>query len=137
MLTLQTLTMKIHQMSDGDKKPEEEEEENKSDAEKEGFALSGEDETGRDMAYSTFKSIETQVVEAFELLSNNEDKELFYDYLLTNVKLYFDKFEEEMAVNLEEPTTPEYEKAKKGNEEETIEDPSAEEEQDLEDIANL
>ena len=121
----------------GETKPEEEEEENKSDAEKEGFALSGEDETGRDMAYSTFKSIETQVVEAFELLSNNEDKELFYDYLLTNVKLYFDKFEEEMAVDLEEPTTPEYEKAKKDNEAETVEEPAGEEDADLEDIANL
>ena len=110
----------------GETKPEEEEE-SKSDAEKEGFAISGEDETGRDMAYSTFKSIETQVVEAFELLSNNEDKELFYDYLLTNVKLYFDKFEEEMAVNLDEPTTPEYEKAKKDNEEETVEEPPREE----------
>ena len=123
----------------GEKKPEEEEEENKSDAEKEGFALDDEDETGRDMAYSTFKSIETQIVEAFELLSNNEDKELFYDYLITNVKLYFDKFEQEMAVNREEPTTPEYEKAKKGNAEDTIEDPPGEEEEpsDLEDIANM
>jgi hypothetical protein len=123
----------------GEKEPEEEDE-NKSDAEKEGFALSGEDETGRDMAYSTFKSIETQVVDAFDLLSNNEDKELFYDYLITNVKLYFDKFEEEMAVNLEEPTTPEYEKAKKDNVEDTIEEPAGEEggeEQDLADIAAL
>jgi len=120
----------------GEKKPEEEEDENKSEAEKEGFALSGEDETGRDMAYSTFKSIETQIVESFELLSNNEDKELFYDYLITNVKLYFDKFEEEMAVTLDEPTTPEYEKAKKANQEDTIELDS-EESADLEDIANL
>jgi hypothetical protein len=86
------------------------------------------------------KSIETQVVDAFDLLSNNEDKELFYDYLITNVKLYFDKFEEEMAVNLEEPTTPEYEKAKKDNVEDTIEEPAGEEggeEQDLADIAAL
>ena len=128
----------------GEKEPEEEEE-NKSDAEKEGFAISGEDETGRDMAYSTFKSIETQVVDAFDLLSNNEDKELFYDYLLTNVKLYFDKFEEEMAVSVEEPTTPEYEKAKKDNEEDTIEEPTeqepadeeGEEDLDLGDIADL
>ena len=120
----------------GETKPEEEEEENKSDAEKEGFALSDQDETGRDMAYSTFKSIETQVVEAFELLSNNEDKELFYDYLLTNVKLYFDKFEEELAVDVEEPTTPEYEKAKKDNVEDTVEEPAGEE-ASLEDIANM
>ena len=44
-----------------------------------------------------------------------------------------------MAVNLEEPTTPEYEKAKKGNVEDTIEDPTGGEEEpsDLEDIANM
>ena len=40
-----------------------------------------------------------------------------------------------MAIEYE--NKDEYEKAKKGNEEETIEDPAAEEEQDLEDIANL
>ena len=37
---------------------------------------------------------------------------MFYDYLLTNLKLYFDKFEDELKANLPEPTTPEYEKAK-------------------------
>ena len=42
-----------------------------------------------------------------------------------------------MAVNLEEPTTPEYEKAKKDNEAETVEEPAGEEPSDLEDIANL
>jgi hypothetical protein len=49
---------------------------------------------------------------SWEVLSNPDDKELFYDYLLTNLKLYFDKFEDELKANLPEPTTPEYEKAK-------------------------
>ena len=42
--------------------------------------------------------------------------ELFYDYLLTNLKLYFDKFEDELAPSLEEPTTPEYEAEKRAEE---------------------
>ena len=124
----------------GEEEPEEEEQ---SEAESEGFAIAGEDETGRDMAYTTFKSIESNILDAFNVLSNNEDKRLFYDYLITNLKLYFDKFEEEMSVSLEMPTTPEYEKASKENEEDTIEDLDGlefdedEEELDLEDIANM
>ena len=31
--------------------------------------------------------------------------------MITNLKLYFDKFEAEIAPSLQEPTTPEYEKA--------------------------
>ena len=73
--------------------------------------LSGQDLTGRNMAYSSFKKIERNILDAYELLSNDEDRELFYDYLITNLKLYFDKFEDELAGNLEEPTTPEYEDA--------------------------
>ena len=73
--------------------------------------LDGQDLTGRNMAYSSFKKIERNILDAYELLSNDEDRELFYDYLITNLKLYFDKFEDELAGNLEEPTTPEYEDA--------------------------
>ena len=63
------------------------------------------------MAYASFKKIERNILDAYELLSNDEDRELFYDYLITNLKLYFDKFEDELATNLDEPTTPEYEDA--------------------------
>ena len=73
--------------------------------------LSGRDLTGRNMAYASFKKIERNILDAYELLSNDEDRELFYDYLITNLKLYFDKFEDELATNLDEPTTPEYEDA--------------------------
>ena len=73
--------------------------------------LSGQDLTGRNMAYASFKKIERNILDAYELLSNDEDRELFYDYLITNLKLYFDKFEDELATNLDEPTTPEYEDA--------------------------
>ena len=81
-----------------------------------GTGLEGSDQTGRNMAYSSFKKIERNILDAYELLSNDEDKELFYDYLITNLKLYFDKFEDELASNLDEPTTPEYDQAKDATE---------------------
>ena len=43
------------------------------------------------------------------MLQNEEDQKLFYDYLITNLKLYFDKFEDELQPSLPEPTTDEYE----------------------------
>lgn len=76
-----------------------------------GTGLEGTDETGRNMAYASFKKIERNILDAYEVLGADEDKELFYDYLITNLKLYFDKFEDELTSNLEEPTTPEYDQA--------------------------
>ena len=70
------------------------------------------DETGRNVAFQCFKKIETNIVDAYELLSAPEDQELFYDYIIANIKLYFDKFEEEIASNLEEPTNQAYNMAK-------------------------
>ena len=75
------------------------------------FGLEGEDETGRNFAQRAFEKIEKQIVEAYQLLGDEADKEAFYDYLITNLKLYFDKFEDELKPSLPEPTTPEYEKA--------------------------
>jgi hypothetical protein len=78
-------------------------------------AVEGEDLTGRNFALETFKKIQKQILETYSLLSNEEDRDIFYDFLITNVKLYFDKFETELEANPAEPTTPEYEaeKAKK------------------------
>jgi hypothetical protein len=77
------------------------------------------DTTGRNMAMQTYKKIEKSIADAYSLLDDNKDRELFYDYLITNLKLYFDKFEEEMdAVPEAEPTTPEYEQEKKRKAEE-------------------
>jgi hypothetical protein len=72
------------------------------------------DETGRNMAYQSFKKIETSVIDSYELLADPEDQELFFDYLITNLKLYFEKFEEELAPNVEEPTNQAYDMAKQG-----------------------
>jgi len=69
------------------------------------------DQTGRNVAFNAFKKIEQNILDSYELLSDAEDKKIFYDYLLTNVKLYFDKFEDELASEVPDVTTPEYEKA--------------------------
>jgi len=98
---------------------EPEEEKKPSDAEK--FGLPGEDLTGRNFAFQSYNKVENQILDAYESLAADDDKELFYDYLLTNLKLYFDKFEDELAPSLEEPTTPEYEAAKKAKEETDLE----------------
>ena len=103
----------------GDEDPEEfidvrgeKETEEVGDPEKEDFSLKGQDETGRDMAFDTFKKIEASILDSWEVLYSDEDKELFFDYLVTNFKLYFDKFEDELQPSLPEPTTPEYEEEK-------------------------
>ena len=95
----------------------------------EDFGLEGEDETGRNFAASDFDRIEKQIVDAYTMLGNDDDKKVFYDYLLTNLMLYFDKFEDELQETLPQTTTPEYEEAKKEEEdegEEGDEEPEAE-----------
>jgi hypothetical protein len=89
--------------------PEEEEETDPRD----NFGIEGADVTGRNMAYASFKKIESSIVDAYDLLSNSEDQELFYEYLIANLKLYFDKFESELEVSGEEPTNQAYDTAKK------------------------
>ena len=76
-----------------------------------GTGVEGEDETGRNMAYESFKKIESNVIDAYELLSDTEDQELFYDYLIANLKLYFDKFEGELSSEVAEPTNAAYDTA--------------------------
>ena len=76
-----------------------------------GTGVEGEDETGRNMAYESFKKIESNVIDSYELLSDTEDQELFYDYLIANLKLYFDKFEGELSSEVSEPTNAAYDTA--------------------------
>ena len=92
--------------------PPEEEELTPDEKKEEDFAISGMDTTGRNVALDVFKRVETAIVDSYSLLDNDEDEEVFYDYLLTNLKLYMDKFEDDLKSQLDEPTTPEYEKEK-------------------------
>ena len=95
--------------TDAEKKAAEEEE---APDEKEEFGSGVEgDETGRNMAYQSFKKIETAIIDSYELLSDPEDQELFYDYLIANLKLYFNKFEDELAGSVEEPSNQAYDDA--------------------------
>ena len=96
--------------------PEEEEETDP----REDFGIGGTDETGRNVAYETFQKIETQIIEAYRLLGNDDDREMFYDYLITNVKLYFDGFEDDLSTTLGEPTTPEYEREKQSSQDDSF-----------------
>tara|TARA_R110002110_G_scaffold10402_6_gene51138 strand:+ start:3655 stop:6546 length:2892 start_codon:yes stop_codon:yes gene_type:complete len=71
--------------------------------------LPGRDKTGRNVAMRVFDRVERIILDSYEVLDDDQDQDLFYDYLLTNLKLYFDKFEEELEASPDEPTTPEYE----------------------------
>tara|TARA_R110002110_G_scaffold411078_1_gene635081 strand:+ start:259 stop:1050 length:792 start_codon:yes stop_codon:yes gene_type:complete len=105
------------------------------DSEEEEFVtLSDQNETGRNFAAETFKSIEKQIVDAYDMLADDEDQQLFYDYLITNFLLYFDKFEDELANELPDVSTPEYEKNKDSldSQVETDEEASAATEEDFE-----
>ena len=92
--------------------PEEPKEEEEEEDPRDAFGIEGKDTTGRNMAYTTFKKIESQIIDAYDMLSNPEDQELFFDYLIANLKLYFDKFEAEIQPNVEEPTNQAYDTAK-------------------------
>ncbi len=95
--------------TDAEKSADEEPEEDPRDTF--GTGVEG-DETGRNMAFQCFKKIETSVIDSYELLSNPEDQELFYDYLIANLKLYFDKFEGELSDQVTEPSNQAYSDAK-------------------------
>jgi len=79
--------------------------------------IEDQNETGRNFAAMTFKAVEKQIVDAYDMLADEADKDVFYDYLLTNMLLYFDKFEDELQSSLPDITTDEYEKESElGNE---------------------
>ena len=86
-----------------DEEPEEEEDQ---------FTIAGQNETGRNIAAMTFRAgLQKNILDHYELLADDEDREIFYDYLITNIKLWMDKWDDEMSTDLEEPSTPEYEEA--------------------------
>ena len=107
LAALEEAEIDIVDKSDDEKKlnvePDEEPDE-KSDF---GSGLEGMDETGRNMSYTTFRKISQYILDAFDMLANTKDKEVFIDYLLTNTKLYFDKFESELQKTVDEPDSPE------------------------------
>ena len=73
--------------------------------------LKGEDTTGRNKAERIYPNIEKSIVDYYAELDNPEDQEMFYDYLIANLKLYFDKWDGEMSKSVEEPTNDAYSQA--------------------------
>ena len=101
---------KFIQASDGSEKemPAEKQKDNDELA-----TLSGQDTTGRNKAERIYPNIEKSIVDYYAELDNPEDQEMFYDYLIANLKLYFDKWDGEMStVAPEEPTNAQYDQAK-------------------------
>ena len=89
----------------------EKEEKPKKEDDGELTTLSGEDTTGRNKAERIYPNIEKSIVDFYAELDNPEDQEMFYDYLIANLKLYFDKWDSEMSVSVEEPTNDAYSQA--------------------------
>ena len=103
------------------------------------------DLTGRNFAAKTFDKIEQNIADSFSILANPKDEDMFTDYLLTNLKLYFDKYEDELKGVVAEPSTAEYEDEKEemdaeptdddGGEELGTEEPAGDEDEEGIDIA--
>ena len=67
---------------------------------------------GANFAEKAWNDTENQILGSYEDLVNPDDADKFYDYGLTNLKLYFDKFEAEMSRGVgTEPESPDYEAA--------------------------
>ena len=71
--------------------------------EKEEFGLEGEDKTGRNRAFTDFHNVEKNILTTFDDLDNPEDIAMFEEFLIKNLALYFEKFENELSVNVAPP----------------------------------
>ena len=89
-------------------------EKTKEEQTEESFTIPGQDLTGRNIALRTWnkRGIGTTIKNGYKLLELPKDRKIFFDYLLTNLKLYFDRFEKDLQGMVEEPTTSAYEKIK-------------------------
>ena len=100
----------------GREKPEEESEVDaekaKEDAELEDFAIAGEDRTGAVEALRSMKQIENVIKKTYNGLFDQNDRDIYADYLITNLQLYFDEFEEELQAVIPEPDNPDYDQRK-------------------------
>jgi|TARA_Y100000310_G_scaffold149396_2_gene148728 hypothetical protein len=102
-------------------RPGKKEKESSPEEKEQEFTIAGQDLTGRNVALKAYRTIERNIMDAYDVLSDENDRQLFYDYLLTNLKLYFDKFEDELSTEVpSEPTTREYEAELDDEEEEYL-----------------
>lgn len=73
-------------VNDGD--PEEAEENN--------FMIAGLDETGRNMAYTCFTNIKAKIEDSLGILSDPSDKQVFEEFLIKNLNMYMDMWEDQI-----------------------------------------
>lgn len=81
----------------------------KKDEEYNLFYIDGEDRTGANLAFESFKRIKKQILDSYNVLDNEEDKQIFYEYLIVNLRLHFDRAEEELKYDLPADKTKEIE----------------------------
>jgi len=81
----------------------EEEKQQEVDKEYEEFKVEGEDYSGLREAYEAFRLIEETLLTYWKKMDLEEDRELFYDNLVEQMNLYFDKWESELDLTPEEP----------------------------------
>ena len=112
-IQLEEIDIEIEDDEEEAKKIPVEDDDQPDEKEEFGGGLEGLDETGRNMAFTTFKNVSQYILDAYDMLANVEDKKIFVDYLITNMKLYFDKFEQEIQKEVEEPTTQQYDSMQK------------------------
>lgn len=96
------------------KKEKEDKQTTKEEQTEQSFTIPGQDLTGRNIALRTWnkRGIGTSIKNGYKLLELPKDRKIFFDYLLTNLKLYFDRFEKDLQGMIDEPTTQAYEKIK-------------------------
>ena len=99
----------------GRKKPDEDPVDAEKAAEEEElgtFAISGQDLTGAKGALRSMKQIEDEIINTYADLYDPNDRDIYADYLLTNLQLYFDEFEDQLQQIIPEPENPDYEQRK-------------------------
>ena len=99
----------------GRKKPDERPAEAAQASEEEAlesFAIVGQDLTGAKGALRSMNQIENVIVNTYADLYDPNDRDIYADYLITNLQLYFDEFEDELQKVIPEPENPDYEQRK-------------------------
>jgi hypothetical protein len=106
---------------------EEPEEKSDEEKEKDGIAVAGLDKTGRNKAYTDLKNIEKTTLKIFDELDDAEDRDPFEEYLLKNLYLYADVYENDLQSSPEIPAGVE---DAEPDVEQSVEDEQPEEEED-------
>jgi cytidyltransferase-like protein len=73
--------------------------------------IEGQDGTGRNSASVVYPKIEKSIITYYAILDNPKDQELFHDYLIANLKMYFDKWENMLSDEVKEPSNAAYDQA--------------------------